>query len=280
MNNRNKSKMNRRTFFRYGIGAAGLLGCYSVFVERNIVQVNHYRLPVPGLPTSFSGYRIAHLTDLHLGALVSENFIAGVVSRANELRPDMVCLTGDYVHAREATKEIDTVWPLLQKLRAVDGVWAVLGNHDHWASTKRSMYWMERTGFGVRHSCRMIERGAERVTIGGAGDYYEDAPGIDTAFQQCDDDDCKILLAHNPDTVDVAFRATVALTLSGHTHGGQVKIPLAGAPVLPVKNKAYAEGFIQTPRTNLFISRGIGWAIMPVRLNCFPEIAVLELVSV
>lgn len=91
--------------------------------------------------------------------------------------------------------------------------------------------------------------------------------------------ECRVLLAHNADSVDTAFNTSLSLVLSGHTHGGQVVIPFLGSPVLPVRNKDYSSGPISTPRTQLFISRGIGWAIYPVRFNCYPEIAVLELIK-
>jgi predicted MPP superfamily phosphohydrolase len=273
--------MNRRTFLKgacFG-GAAALLASYPVLIERQLVQRNHYRLPVPHLPRSFNGFRVVHLTDLHLGFLVSRAFIEKVIARANGLKPDVVVCTGDYVHARNSTKEIDLVWPLLSKLEAPHGVCAVLGNHDHWADTARSLYWLERSGQGVRHTCRPIYRGKDRILIGGAGDYWEDQLKIDRCFAASDEGDCRILLTHNPDSVDTVFDTPVSLILSGHTHGGQVCLPFYGPPVLPVKNKRYSSGLIETEKGSMFISRGIGWAIYPVRFNCPPEIAVHELVA-
>ena len=91
--------------------------------------------------------------------------------------------------------------------------------------------------------------------------------------------DCRIVLAHNPDSADTDFEGRIDLMLSGHTHGGQIRIPFYGPPVLPVSNKTYSSGLkISTKQHPVFISRGIGWAIYPVRFNCFPEIPVLELV--
>jgi predicted MPP superfamily phosphohydrolase len=273
--------MNRRNFLKaacYGGGAA-LLASYPLFIERSLVQINHYRLPVPHLPRAFNGFRVVHLSDLHFGPLVSRGFIGKVVGRANGLKPDIIVCTGDYVHARNSTREIDIVWPLLAKLKAAHGVYSVLGNHDHWADTERSLQWLERSGQGVRHTSKALCKGKDRILIGGAGDYWEDDLHIDRCFSDSDDGDCRILLAHNPDTVDTAFETTLSLILSGHTHGGQVCIPFYGPPVLPVKNRRYASGLIETEKGNLFVSRGIGWAIYPLRFNCFPEIAVHELVA-
>lgn len=271
--------MNRRAFLKLSVsaGTIALLGSYPIFIERNIVTINKYQIFLNELPESFNGYTIAHLTDMHLGALVSESFIKGVVDKTNILKTDMIACTGDYVLAKNTTSEIDKVWPILSTLTATDGVYSVLGNHDHWADTKRSLYWLEKSGQNIRHKSVSIHRGNEKITIGGAGDYWEDDLNIDKAFSHSRSDECRILLAHNPDSLDTNFTTKLSFALCGHTHGGQVKIPFYGAPVLPVKNKRYSSGLISTKQAKMFISRGIGWAIYPVRFNCYPEIAVLEL---
>jgi len=243
------------------------------------VQVNRYKIPIANLPPSFHGITIAHLTDLHLGFLVSESFVEGIVHRTNRLRTDVIVCTGDYVHERNTIGEIEKVWPILSKLKARYGVYSVLGNHDHWADSDRSLYWLERTVQNIRHKCKPIYKGKDRILIGGAGDYWEDELKIDKVFSCSDENECRLLLSHNPDSVDTVFNTPLSLVLSGHTHGGQVVIPFFGPPMLPVKNKDYSSGLIATHRTQLFISRGIGWAIYPVRFNCYPEIAVLELVN-
>lgn len=271
--------MNRRTFLKLSAGAsvAAFLASYPVFIERNIVTINRYRVYLDDLPRSFNGFTIAHLTDLHLGTLVSESFIKGVVDRTNSLKPDMIACTGDYVHKRNTIEEIEKVWPILAQLKAKHGVYSVLGNHDHWADTDRSLYWLKRSGQDVRHKSVLIEKEGDRLIVGGAGDLWEDELNIDAAFINSKSNDCRILLSHNPDSIDQNFTTKISLTLCGHTHGGQVRLPFLGAPVLPVKNKLYSSGLISTDKTQLFISRGIGWAIYPIRFNCYPEIAILEL---
>ncbi|MFI3121080.1 MAG: metallophosphoesterase [Methylococcaceae bacterium] len=273
--------MNRRSFLKLALstGAVVLVGSYPIFIERNLVQLNRYKIPIPNLPLSFHGFTLAHLTDVHLGALVSPSFVEEIVHRANRLNTDIIVCTGDYVHQRNTIEEIDKVWPVLSKLTARYGVYSVLGNHDHWADTARSLYWLERSGQNIRHQCKPIYKGREKILLGGAGDFWEDELKINEAFSCSDQDDCKILLSHNPDSVDTDFQTPLSLVLSGHTHGGQVVLPLLGAPRLPVENKAYSSGLISTPKTPLFISRGIGWSTLPVRFNCYPEIAVLELVN-
>lgn len=273
--------MKRRAFLKslFWGGGTLLMASYPLFIERQWVQLNRYRVPVASLPEAFHGFTVAQLTDIHLGLLVSDAFVEQVVARTNALRPDLIACTGDYVHARNTRAEIDRVWPILSRLQARHGVVSVLGNHDHWADLERSLYWMERSGQGLRHSHRVIQRQGQRLVVGGAGDLWEDVLRIDQAFAGSEEGDCRILLSHNPDSVDTHFESEIALTLSGHTHGGQLVLPYYGPPVLPVINKRYSSGLIATARSQLFISRGLGWAILPARLNCYPEIALLELVN-
>jgi predicted MPP superfamily phosphohydrolase len=274
--------MNRRRFLKLipGAVAAGAACTYPVFIEPSIVRVNKYRVPIPRLPKSFNGFTIVHLTDLHHGPLVSLAFLKKVLQRADSIPRDLTICTGDYVHERDSTGQIDRVWPLIEKLRAPHGVFSTLGNHDHWADTERSVYWLKKTGQDLRHKSRCIELHGERLWFVGAGDLWEDHKNIDTLMSGIPENECRIVLAHNPDTADSDFDIPVDLMVCGHTHGGQVRIPFAGPPVLPVKNKRYSSGLKKSNRgMQLFISRGIGWAVYPVRFNCLPEIAVLELVK-
>jgi predicted MPP superfamily phosphohydrolase len=273
--------ISRRSFLKmagYG-GLFGLVASYPVLVERHIVLTNTYRIPVPNLPRAFSGFRIVQLTDLHHGFLVPRRLIRSVIDRANRIARDVIVCTGDYVRARQSTKLIDTVWPIMAGLKAPAGVFSVLGNHDHWADTNRSQYWLSKTGQDLRHKARRIERDGSRLWLVGAGDLWEDHRKLDDLMGNIPEAECRLVLAHNPDTADTKFSSRVDLMISGHTHGGQVNIPFVGTPVLPVHNKNYSSGLKTSPKgTRIFISKGIGWAVFPVRFNCLPEIAVLELV--
>ena len=273
------SLFSRRAFIRAGLGggAALLAASYPLFLERRWLQVNTYRIPVPHLPHALTGLRIAQVTDLHYGLLVSLQWLQHVIESTNSLDADVIVCTGDYVHHRGAVEPVDAIWPLLLRLRARLGVFSVLGNHDHWAHTQRSLEWLERSGQSVRHRARPVEKDGARLWIAGAGDYWEDLSGLDEALDAVPEDECRIALAHNPDSADEPRRQRVDLMISGHTHGGQVRLPFLDAPILPVKNKAYSSGLIVTDHSRVFISRGIGWAIAPVRLNCPPEIAILVL---
>ncbi|NTW16947.1 MAG: metallophosphoesterase [Syntrophaceae bacterium] len=273
-------KITRRQFLKRAcsLGSIGLLASYPIFVERYIILTNVYRISVPNLPTAFSGFRIVQLADLHYGFLFPLELVRHVVERANELKPDIIVCTGDYVHEKNSTTQIDQVWPILSQLTAPSGVYSVLGNHDHWADTIRSDYWLKRTGQDLRHKVFPIQREGQNLWLAGAGDFYEDHNNLDFILGKIPDPDCRIVLAHNPDSADTGFSKRVDLMISGHTHGGQVNIPFVGPPVLPVQNKSYTSGLKISPRgCKVFISKGIGWTICPVRFNCFPEIVVLEL---
>lgn len=273
-------KITRRHFLKrlWSVGSLGLVGTYPLFIERYIVLINTYRITVPNLPKAFTGFRIVHLSDIHYGFLVPLKLIRRVVDSANELKPDLIVCTGDYIHERKATRQIDMVWPVLGNLSAGSGVYSVLGNHDHWADEERSDYWLKQTRQDLRHGAVQIKRGRQRLWLAGAGDLWEDHLNLDILLHKIPESECRIVLAHNPDTADTAYASRVDLMICGHTHGGQVNIPFIGTPILPVHNKTYSSGLKKSYRgSKVFISRGIGWTIFPIRINCYPEIAVLEL---
>jgi hypothetical protein len=290
MSNFSNQKLSRRQFIKrltLYTGGAFLTGAalvtYPVFIERYLVRCTFYQITVPHLPPAFEGLRIAHLTDLHFGRLVPLSFIQRVVNQTNRLGADVIVCTGDYVHDTHTTESIDLVWPVLAELKAPMGVYAVLGNHDHWADFNRSLFWLRKSGQDCYKKAVRLERRGDALWLGGAGDAYEDDHGIDATFASVPDQACKICLAHNPDTVDETYQTRVDLFLCGHTHGGQIWMPIFNRPFsdaqLPVQNKDYVSGFIRSGHKRLFISRGIGWAVLPIRFNCPPEIAVLELTA-
>ncbi len=274
--------MTRRTMLTWMMGAgcsACLMGSYPVFIERYLVQFNRYRIPVANLPAAFQGLRIAQVSDAHCGRLMPRWFVNYLLKRVNRAGADVIVCTGDYIHGREAA-QIEVVWPMLCELCAPLGVYSVLGNHDHWGGAERSLYWLERSGQNLRGKALALEKDGERLWLAGIGDLWEDPFPVDSVLSQIPERECRIVLAHNPDSADTPFSGRIDLMLSGHTHGGQVRIPFGGAPVLPVKNKTYSSGLkMSTKQQRVFISRGIGWAIYPVRFNCYPEIPILELIQ-
>ncbi len=256
-------------------------GFYTVFIERYLVTFPRYEIYLKDLPPAFDGFRVLQISDLHYGKLMPAFWVEYLIKKCNEQNPDIIAGTGDYVHAKNTTKELESVWPILRRLKAAQGVYFVNGNHDHWAGDSRSMQLLEESGFSVRHRNQRIQIGAESIVIAGAGDYYEDKPGFNEAMRGVLPHDFVVMLAHNPDTADLPHDRRVNLYVTGHTHGGQVRIPLLElSPVLPVKNKKYDMGLKKNAKgESIFISKGIGWAILPVRFYVRPEIPVLVLRS-
>jgi predicted MPP superfamily phosphohydrolase len=274
--------ISRRQFLKLScqVGTTGLLASYPLFIERTTVLTNEYRIVVPNLPAAFSGFRIVQLSDIHYGRLMSLTFVENLVERANRLKPDLIACTGDYVYRHSVAGDIDAVWQALSRLSAPQGVWSVLGNHDLWAGIARADSWLKKNSQDLRHKAVRVERNGQALWLAGAGDFMTDHRNLDQVLVGIPDRDCRIVLAHNPDTADSKYSRRIDLILAGHTHGGQVQIPFIGSPYLPVHNKSYVRGIVTTSRgCPMFISRGIGWSILPIRFNCYPEIAVLELVS-
>ena len=251
---------------------------YPVSGKRDLVQVNTYRIPLANLPQAFDGFTIVHLTDLHHGPFVSRAFLERVFRVANSIPRHLTVCTGDYIRQYNSATQINRIWPLLASLHSPYGVFSILGNHDHWGDTARSIYWLDRTEQNLRHRAKVIEYRGEKLWFVGAGDLWEDHVDLDLLSAGIPHDACKIVLAHNPDTADTDFETRFDLMIAGHTHGGQVNLSQHGGHVLPVKNKTYSSGLKRSKRgLPVFISRGIGWSVVPVRFKCFPEIAVLKL---
>jgi predicted MPP superfamily phosphohydrolase len=274
--------ISRRRFLKTACqyGSVGLAASYPLFIERLTVLTNNYRIAVPNLPDAFSGFKIVHLSDIHYGRLTSLAFVKGIVERANRLKPDLIVCTGDYVYGTGSYETIDAVWQALSQLSAPHGVRSVLGNHDHWADAERSLYWLKKSGQDLRHKVARIERSGQALWLAGAGDFMTDHRSLDPLLEQISDRECRIVLAHNPDTADSDCSHRIDLMLAGHTHGGQVRVPFIPPLYNPINNKNYVSGIVTSLRGfPMFISRGIGWTILPVRFNCYPEIALLELVK-
>jgi len=259
-------------------GIAAFTGVYAVFIERYFVVFREFEFSSEKIPKQFDGMKIAVIADLHYGLLTPRWFVSSIISRVNRYQPDVVVGVGDYVRKKKTRNEIEGVWPELNNLKGKEGVFFVLGNHDHWADTPLSLQKLEESGFSLHHKISYLKRGEERIAIVGLGDLWEDQVGFEL-LDQIPSTLFRIALAHNPDTADASGGHLIDLMVSGHTHGGQVRVPFIDwAPVIPVKNKNYDSGFVETPEGYpVFISRGLGWSILPIRLFVPPEVAVIVL---
>lgn len=258
-----------------------LLG-WSVLIEPARLVVRPVLIHSRGWPAGRAPLRIAVLTDLHVGSFRNGlDRLADVVERTNEQNADVVLLLGDYIQghagARVPPEEIAT---RLARLHAPDGVVSVLGNHDWWYDGQRVRQALERVGIRVlENDAVAVGTGPSRFWVAGVGDLYTRPVGIAAALSTVPAGEPVILLSHNPD-VFPGVPPRVALTLAGHTHGGQVALPWIGRPIVPSQyGQRYAYGLVVEEGRLLYVSPGIGTSIVPVRFRVPPEITVVTLAS-
>jgi len=272
--------MTRRNFLKSTTLAAlgGALGVAYTLIEAKWLGVNPVTLTVPNLPAAFKGKTVAFLADLHHGPYVPLSYVRHAVDMANGLKPDLILLGGDYPH-----RGVQYVAPCiheLSRLRAPLGVYAVLGNHDHYdggqphvSAALREACIPELTNRGL-----WIEADGARLWVCGVDDYWRGTQDLPAALGQATTGDAVILVSHNPDYVEEILDPRVGLVLSGHTHGGQVDLPIIGPPVVPsIYGQKYAHGLVRGPVTQVFVTRGIGTITPPVRLFCRPEVVLATL---
>jgi predicted MPP superfamily phosphohydrolase len=251
----------------------GLRIPYEWQLRRSLV-LSEAEIGLRGLAEPFDGVRLLLITDLHAGPFLSEAALGRTLERLLALEPDLILLGGDLTTAR-----IDELWdcaPVLSRLKAPLGVFAVLGNHDYYSGQPRLVREVvERCGVTVLHNrSARVERGGRWLSIAGVDDLLLGRPDLDAALDGTQPP--VVLLSHNPDLFFAAERRGVALMLSGHTHAGQIRVP--GLPVL-VRQSRYRldEGRFRIGETELVVSRGIGTVGLPWRVACAPEAVLLTL---
>lgn len=276
-------KVSRRRFLKWlGVGAGAAVAgtaADALLIEPGWVKVTRPTIALPTLPPEWDGVKIAQLSDIHVGRLVSLDDARDAVDLANGLGADLIALTGDYVSRADAITR--ALVEVLRNLRAPEGVFAVLGNHDYWTNREKMIRTIEQAGIEVLvNEHRLLRRGGGELCLAGVDDFWSTAPGPDLteALADVPEPACRILLAHNPDYVeDLTGTPRVDLVLSGHTHGGQVNFPLLGPPVLPIRHRRYAAGLVAGPHCPVYVSRGLGMVEVPVRFNCRPELPLITL---
>ncbi len=250
---------------------------YATRVEAGWLKIERIRVPIPALPPIFDGYRIAQLSDIHLGSFTPRETVAHAIQMALDLAPDLIVLTGDYV--------LDVLdWPMLygelNKLSAHGNVMAILGNHDHWTDATWVRQVLAAAGIPeLRNTSRALIRGDQAIWLVGVDDIWEKHNDLPAALVDVPPDAVTILLAHEPDFADeAALTGRIALQLSGHSHGGQVRIPGIGAPVLPYLAHKYPYDLRRVGAMWLYTNRGVGMIPPAVRINCRPEVTEITLI--
>jgi uncharacterized protein len=257
-------------------------GVEPAWLERTVSRV---KLPRMSLT---SGVRILHLSDFHASPAVPFSLIENSVELGLKAKPDVICLTGDFV--TDATPFDHAEYRrILRRLSSAAPVFAVLGNHDggEWSAT---------SGHGLKDTCAvealleashvpLLHNRSEQVRVrdqsirfAGVADLWGGEVDGDLAFAEVPNDEKAILLAHNPDTKDILADRPWDLMLSGHTHGGQVVLPGLGQHFVPVRDKRFVAGLKPWNERQIYVTRGVG-SIDGVRVNCRPEVTVLDLAS-
>ena len=247
----------------------------AAIAEPYMLTIEHERIALRRLPQPFESFRIGQLSDVHHGPFSDKNQIERAVETANRLKPDIIALTGDYI-----SKERHYAAPcaeMLGKLKARYGVFGVLGNHDHWTDAALITDLFRAEGITVLINQGMrFELNGSAFWLAGVDDTMVGLEDISLALAGARDDEMKLLLAHNPIVLRRAARADVDLVLSGHTHGGQVAFRSepnsSGGP-----RRRLLKGLGRLGNTQIYVNRGLGTVVLPIRYGCPPEISLLEL---
>ncbi|WP_396624500.1 metallophosphoesterase [Luteitalea sp.] len=267
-------RFSRRTLLRTGTGiVAGLAvgeGAYGALYERHQLGVTRADLPCRTLPDALDGLRIGLITDTHHSGWTSLEFIAEAVALVREADPDLVVLGGDYVTHRNRRYLGDAAAPFAA-LRPREGLFAVLGNHDDTTEMPRIL---RRAGVTTLHDARtrLTVRG-EPIDLVGLDYWTRDMPTLRRLLRGRAP--FTVMLAHDPRRLREAAALDLPLVLSGHTHGGQIVMPVVSR--LATNKYPVAQGLGRDRDTTLFVSRGVGTVAVPCRLNCPPEVALLTL---
>jgi predicted MPP superfamily phosphohydrolase len=273
--------MKRRAFIKncikLGLAGAAAAPLYSHFIERSWLEIQQIQLSFKQLPAAFHGLRIAHFSDVHLGFYFDEDDLKKLVAAIQRLKPDLICFTGDMVEG-----EVDILQrsiEILKELEAPLGKFAVLGNHDYWEDAEGVVSALKSSGFVLlRNELTRIKRGSEHIVIAGVDDIIYGEPKLDLIMTKIQpEDECIVLLAHEPDFADITKQYPIQLQLSGHSHGGQIRLPLLGAVVTPPYGKKYPDRLYRIEQLTLYTTRGIGTTSLPLRMFCRPELTIIQL---
>lgn len=280
-----KDRFSRRDFLKLsGPLVLFMLGgtLYPTIIEPLWFDVENVVVKLPRLPRSFSGFRLAQISDIHAGEQWMPGHLDTVIEKLIAAKPDIIAITGDFVYSSPAmTDEILSLTEVaLTKLSSHFPVYAVMGNHDYWWGVERIRSALSRANIiELNNRSHTLSRDDAFLHICGVDDIYERKDDLDTVLSQLPEDGCAILLAHEPDFADTsAATGRFDLQISGHSHGGQVVIPFVGPIVLPRHARKYPTGMYQVGDMIQYTNRGLGMVFPYVRFMCRPEVTLFTLI--
>jgi predicted MPP superfamily phosphohydrolase len=284
-----RPQFNRRHFLKGGIACAAAVALYSSEIERHWIELTEREVCLPGLPEALNGLRIAQLSDIHLDEYTEDFFLRDAVKRVNQLQPDVVALTGDFVSdgPRSRGFAAGAAWKcanILSELKCRQ-LYAVLGNHDVSVGRRRVSAALKANGITVLiNACLPFDRSGGRIWLAGVDDPLVGRPNLELAIPATIrnlPNQPIVLLCHAPDYADEVVKHPagkgIGLMLSGHTHGGQICLPLLGPLALPELGRKYVQGWFRLGDLQLCVNRGIGTVGLPFRVDCLPEISLFTL---
>jgi hypothetical protein len=262
------------------------LAADSILLEPNRPRIVRQDFFLQRWPERMNGFTIAFLSDFHYDPYFSSHPLHAAIPIVNALRPDLIVLGGDFVSVpwigddRKAAFAAEPCAHLLRQMTAPHGLWAVLGNHDEGTDHRHVTRALQAENIQVlANQSQAIERNGARFWLAGVNDVLSKTADLSKTLRRVPTDESVILLAHEPDFADEAAKSTIDLQLSGHSHGGQVRIPWLPPLYLPVMGRKYVLGTYHVGPLTLYTSAGLGTVGVPVRLNCPPEIILLTLRS-
>lgn len=276
--------LTRRNFLLAAGGSTAALALYAGEIARHELEVIELTLRLPRLPEVFAGMKVVQISDFHFAEYTEAFFLERVVRKVNELQPDLVLLTGDFVSTRPLPKSFGA--GMAYHCAAIlSGIacplrYAVLGNHDALVGSSTVIDALKIQGIPVLlDRAEPLEREGKRLWIAGIRDALEQRPNLDAALPSDRRSEPVILLAHEPDFADHVVGRQVDLVLSGHTHGGQIVLPFLPPLFLPEMGRKYLDGHFRfRDGMQLYVNRGIGAVNLPFRFRCPPEITVFTLI--
>lgn len=256
---------------------------YGFFIEPGRFKIETVRLRLPRLSRRFSGIRVVQISDIHMGGWMNRERLRRVADLVLAENPDVLLITGDFLIGHEyvdiSHQVVNDLIAELIPLASSVPTLAVLGNHDYWTNPEAVRHVLKAAGIrDLTNHVFTLQRENENLHFCGVDDIWEGDVRLDVVIAQLSDDSAAILLAHEPDFADTsAATGRFDLQVSGHSHGGQVVLPLLGPPVLPYLGRKYPGGLYHVGTMFQYTSRGVGTAQLPVRFNCPPEITVFVL---
>jgi predicted MPP superfamily phosphohydrolase len=277
--NKNLSRRNFLKIVSVGIGGLLLSTVAYAYVNNEVGHpvVDRVPIPIKNLKPSLEGFKIVQMADIHLYPYTQLETVEKAVVMANSLNPDLTVLVGDFVWTK--AESIFALAPVLAKLNARYGVFAVLGNHDIWADVEIVKTGLREAGLPLLLNQGLaVESGKARLFLAGLDDGWSGYPDLEAALEGLSPGDPVVMLLHEPDLADrYSLDERISLQLAGHTHGGQVRIPGIGAVISPHLGHKYDQGLFRVREMWLYTNRGLGEISVPLRINCPPEITEIVL---